>query len=108
MGTNYYAIFDECPDCHRYDELHIGKCSAGWAFMFEGHRGKNIQSFQDWLTFLSKDGVRIRDEYDRPATLEQFKEMVKQKTDGRKVESSGGRECWLDNDGHSFSGYDFS
>lgn len=51
-------------------EIHIGKSSAGWQFLFNYNGGQyytNKQSLLDWL-----DTVEISDEYGRIQTKEEF------------------------------------
>lgn len=49
MGTNYYAKENECKCCGRYDEVHVGKQSYGWAFIF----ANKFPSKQEWVEYLS-------------------------------------------------------
>ena len=80
MGTNYYAMENVCPHCNRGNKLeHIGKSSCGWTFSF--HATYEIRSYKQWIEFLSKDGVKIQDEYGREISLEKFKELVENKKD---------------------------
>ena len=59
MGTNYYARYNICKHCNRFDEIHIGKSSAGWQFSF--HATHEIRSYKDWLNFFKKHKVVIYD-----------------------------------------------
>jgi hypothetical protein len=117
MGTNYY---------HR--------SSAGWTFSFHGT--DKIRSYQGWLKVLEFGGD-IVDEYGNELTLEDFKEMIEAKSSAKlnhardvydprsdynktMEEQHGTNEAlrwnrrigpateWLDEDGHSFSGHEFS
>lgn len=105
MGTNYYLITNECPHCGRSDRQHIGKSSAGWAFMFQG--SEDIRSYADWLRVLPTG--RIEDEYGTAIALEAFKFMVKAKSHLKADAQVYPREgTWLDADGHNFIGHEFS
>lgn len=75
MGTNYYVSTAPCEHCgvSKYDNLHIGKSSAGWAFMLHVYPALGISSFRDWMKILSADKTIIRDEYDNYVS---FSEMV--------------------------------
>ena len=77
MGTNYYARYNVCEHCKRYDQIHIGKASVGWQFTF--HATEEIKSWQDWFIFLFKPDVYIFDEYNEKVTLDNFRELVASK-----------------------------
>jgi len=85
MGTNYYAKFNECKHCGRYNQIHIGKMSMGWEFSFQAHRERDededmpyhpgLKSIEAWREFL-KDKT-IRDGQCRPdLTPDEFWKMV--------------------------------
>jgi len=77
MGTNYYTKINECEHCNRYNEIHLGKSSAGWQFSFQYNGGrfyKNVKEMKEWL----KD-KKIEDEYGSTITHKDFWEMVKDK-----------------------------
>ena len=80
MGTNYYLRTNICEKCGRYDEIHIGKSSMGWPFIFEAHNlqfpddGPRIGSWLDFLEYL-KNG-KIFNEYGEQISLNEFKEIV--------------------------------
>ena len=105
MGTNYYHRTNICPECGRYDEQHIGKSSAGWAFTFQSAQG--IRSYKGWLKVL-EGGGKIYDEYGREVSLEELKALVEAKKGGRNHAVEYPRDNWLDEEGYSFSGYEFS
>lgn len=109
IGTNYYMRYKHCASCNRYKEVHIGKSSAGWQFMF--HSTLDIKNYQDWMTFLSKDDVRIYDEYGKEVSLDSFKRFVKKKQN--KGFKNHAKECpvgdsYVDKEGYSMSPYEFS
>ena len=105
MGTNYYHRTNTCPRCGRYDEQHIGKSSGGWSFSFQGT--DSIRSYSDWLQILEGNG-KIFTEYGEEVTLEDFKELVNYKSGGKNHAKLYPDDSWLDNEGHSFSSYEFS
>lgn len=37
MGTNFHYRTNICGHCDRYQEIHVGKRSAGWSFAFRGY-----------------------------------------------------------------------
>lgn len=49
MGTNFYWRDSPCGTCGRYEEIHVGKRSAGWSFGFRAypHRLMNAEH-PDW------------------------------------------------------------
>ncbi len=113
MGTNYYHRKDDvCPTCGREDEdVHIGKSSGGWTFSFHGT--DDIRSWEQWRAALAYG--RIEDEYGRALTLPEFEELVAAKLGGLRHYDEMEREYpnsmwgeWLDPEGHSFSGGEFS
>lgn len=87
MGTNYYARQNECEKCGQYTELHIGKSSWGWLFLFQyngGEHYKNIEEMKRWLK-----GKSIYDEYGEKETHKEFWEMVEAKqNDPKNVENT--------------------
>ena len=84
MGTNFYWRDNPCQHCERYEEIHVGKRSAGWSFGFRAwpHRpmspahpewgfdpqspfGFPVESRADWRqVFATRPGVLV-DEYGR-------------------------------------------
>lgn len=74
MGTNYY-LRKICEHCGRYDELHIGKSSAGWKFLFQ--KSPLINSIAD-AVFITCFG-NIYDEYGSQITAKEFWDMVLEK-----------------------------
>ena len=123
MGTNYYyQRVEHCSNCLRLEfgpKIHIGKSSGGWSFSFRGHTrpavgcdeepGVEIKSYLGWLDYFSKVAGVIVDECGVPMSTIEFKRMVARKIDGQKhAVDFPGSNNWLDEHGHSFSGYEFS
>lgn len=125
MGTNYYAVTEICPHCGRFDkEIHIGKYSAGWTFSFHGYRDYcapfedlKIETYSQWLDFLTQPSVQIRDEYGTNLALESLKDLIERKRvntlnhtiESRKDYPAYAKDfCWLDPEGHSFSSRDWT
>lgn len=66
MGTNFYARYNACDCCGRYDSLHIGKnFKAVRVYLLDDPDQIKIESFQDWRAFLSQPGVTVWNEYGR-------------------------------------------
>jgi hypothetical protein len=98
MGTNYYAIpkvtditkieMKLCIDKEDFTtlrdlipkEIHIGKSSGGWKFLFNHNGWKYYKDLESLKEFLSLN--KIFDEYDREIAFEEFWEMVESKQDG--------------------------
>ena len=109
MGNNYYARYGLCLHCSRYEEIHIGKSSAGWQFMF--HATEEIKSYKDWLKFLSRKGTKIYDEYNKEVSLEEFKKLIAEKQKpiyDNHAEMYKDMGSYLDDEGYSMSPYEFS
>jgi hypothetical protein len=69
MGTNYYVEEQEpCKCCGRpYEDLHIGKSSAGWCFSLHVIPERNLNDLNDWIDFLKCK--RILNEYGEDVLL---------------------------------------
>lgn len=105
MGTNYYLKVykgKKCDKCGRSDELeelHIGKSSAGWAFLFNPNNNL-FNSFRDWREVLEKNPNSIFSEYGNNVSLFAFYKMIADKKDGKKHETDK-----IDFEGYRISKY---
>jgi len=119
MGTNYYFILPEnkkCPYCGHQelnDEIHIGKSSAGWEFGFHGT--DKIRSYNDWLKFFGQNRYgTIKNEYNQELSISDFRKVVEERTGyqdyGLKNHTTEypSENNWNDDEGYSFSSYEFS
>lgn len=78
MGTNYYTKLNVCPTCKRLEqEVHIGKSSGGWRFMFQYNGGKFYKTIAEMKKWL-KDKT-IEDEYGDIVPFKLFWNMVQSK-----------------------------
>lgn len=79
MGTNFYVESQPpCPTCRReYEQLHIGKSSAGWCFSLRVYPEKGINTLEDWRRIWS--GNTIRDEYGSPVSETEMLEIISQR-----------------------------
>lgn len=112
MGTNYYVEEKEpCLTCHRgYENIHIGKSSAGWQFCFASYAEHGLLSVKAWREYLK--GKPIFDEYGKDHEPEAFWALVESKQDGMNAFTAGARH-WgtsnpldyesLDEDGYRIS-----
>ena len=109
MGTNYYLKYDICECCNRYDEIHIGKSSAGWQFIFRGY-GEDfipvLQTYDQWKDFIKDqlygDTAKIVDEYGKEIGLKEFVEMVKEKQENPKNKIHNFTNNYIDVRGYNF------
>lgn len=107
MGTNYYWIKNPCPTCGHGETLHIGKASCGWAFNFQAHI--DIRSYNDWLKIFEEEKGIIQDEYSQIISVEEFKNIVELKRkESKNYADLYPEDSYKDEDGNSFSEYNFS
>jgi hypothetical protein len=104
MGTNYYLRTQKgkiCDSCNRgdsYEELHIGKSSAGWEFIFNPNSGET-PSFKKWRSLLEKSPDQIYDEYDRKVDLFELYTLILSKSGGEVGDDT------IDSEGYRISKY---
>lgn len=122
MGTNYYARYNACKCCDRFDAVHIGKQSAGWTFLFRGYVNSDetplsIKTFSDWKKFLDSENVEIYDEYNERVSKTEFLARIQSKAPDIKQDSTvdrnlriphHGDDYWIDESGNCFCGTWFS
>lgn len=64
MGTNYYVNQKPCASCGRGSEqIHVGKSSGGWKFLFQRHDILGLNSKVAWEKYLKEHDGSIVDEY---------------------------------------------
>jgi len=123
MGTNYYWRQQTHPGCEacgrkpEYDDLHIGKSSAGWTFSFHADEGRGLTSWRAWKEFLIQGEAEKRgeivDEYDVRLTFEEFRSVVEERSHPRGLRNHAELHghvdrSFLDPEGHSMSPGEFS
>ena len=126
MGTNYYiqmkTTSDERALLHRLkttpERLHLGKSSAGWQFSFQGFKsswdteplldGKIVTSFDDWMDVLDSGKFDIVDEYGDFKSVEEFKNLVASKREGKNHAETFPRDSLVDSGGYSITFNEFS
>lgn len=111
MGMNYYLKSDECPCCGSTKvNLHIGKQSCGWKFLFRAHIYPPVESYKDWLTLINVPGFNVYDEQDEQMVKEGFLESINhvQSSDLKNVEEGYDNRFYLDEDGYNFCTTEFS
>jgi hypothetical protein len=136
MGTNYYWRHNICSDCGRYDELHICKSLISFQGHFAEAEWDNVAklyappalivaSWAGWKDLI-RDGGEVWDEYGHRQVPEDFIARVEatdpvsrrrqydwcvghpEDVPPRRIDRVGPRGEWLDADGFSFYGGDFS
>lgn len=108
MSTNYYLRAPECAGCAApiLPDLHLGKRSAGWAFLHAGNRGGNlecprVEDRADWRQMIADYlalGWVIVDEAGAAQDEAAFAAM----TAGWAGKTQGGEGMWVDEDGFWF------
>jgi len=101
MGCNYFIRYNNCKCCKRYDELHIGKSSFGWDFLF--HETSTIKTYKDWVVLLSQPDTLIVDEYGEEISFNKFIDKVMS-----KIGLQQGRNPRISSDGYRFMEGEFS
>jgi hypothetical protein len=76
MGTNYYVEAEpSCQTCGRgYEQIHIGKSSAGWVFHLHVYPEDGIHDLADWQQRWK--GKTIRDEYGRKVSETEMLDVI--------------------------------
>lgn len=72
-AIDFYQIKDKLNKLERNSNIHLGKRSAGWQFIWDYHRKKfydtNLESIKN---FLENSGGIIEDEYHNKYTIDEF------------------------------------
>lgn len=73
MGTNYYYREkpSKCGLCGHIEEgreIHIGKRSHGWKFLFDRH----CKTHKEWVEFVKINEGRLFDEYDNEISADEL------------------------------------
>lgn len=104
MGTNYYAVKKKPRIVKIYDEIHLGKSSVGWKFVFqEQEQYHNFEEFKDFI--LNNNEWIIKNEYGEEVSPNELLELIKTK----QKENNPDDFTWAKNvGGYRFSDKDFS
>ncbi len=116
MRTNYYLRYDICEKCNRYEELHIGKSSAGWKFLFHSIKKEDLTTdlvtYDQWVDFLKitteNEGAKIFNEYGEEILLENFIKIVEMKQGEKEKDPSKWNLYYVDVRGYNFGSGNFS
>jgi hypothetical protein len=81
VSTNYYAhgLF---LGGDTEEGLHIGQTAGSWRFLYRSWPEHGLTTAKAWYFFLLKNMSSIRDEYDRPYTLDEFRLIADRTEDG--------------------------
>lgn len=86
MGTNYYVhtppCEKACEHCSASEQLHLGKSSGGWRFLFQADEDWPREDAHKLWMERAKSG-EIRDEYGDTVTLDELLALVAAKQGGR-------------------------
>ncbi len=105
MGTNYYAILNQCKYCKRGEKIHLGKSSVGWKFAFYWNDGQYYKTLAELVIFLADK--EIIDEYGEVTPLDEFLMDVQARQSLLSHEAYGSRKIYRVG-GYEFLDYDFS
>ena len=124
MGTNYFIKSDAgsaCACCGHTppsQEVHLGKSSGGWAFLFKGNRdpenGPLVTTEQEWWAELQRRvhaGQFVWDEYGDIISLPELRKVIDSTRQGRphtQLVTAAHSSAWQDEEGNSFMESEFS
>lgn len=103
MGTNYYIKFKD-------ENLHIGKKSKGWNFVWRAYPEYEIFGVKDWQHFIlvNKIESNIHDEYgDNVDIIEFFDKITDIDNNKDHIQETGDESCYYDVYGNIFSTKEF-
>lgn len=107
MSVNYYA-FGPFPGGRRDGGgLHVGQSAAGQRFLFRAHPDQGLTTLADWLAFLHRPGVTLRNEYGRAVTVQEMRETMTATSDAQDLPLRGrspgdGEDRYVTSGGHAF------
>lgn len=77
MSTNFYLHLNACTHCNTSTAvMHIGKRSAGWTFLWRGHKDAGVLSMKDWQEQFKNTSHVIKDEYGLVFSVSEFMSMI--------------------------------
>lgn len=59
-----------------YEEIHVGKSSAGWVFLLHIHPDKNIYSLEDYCNIWYDPNIALYNEYDELISPKQLEHTI--------------------------------
>ena len=116
MGTNYYLEkkIEPIDDpiikqfCLQQEDIqiHVGKSSYGWKFLFQGSKVTSWGQWQLTIACAITQGWKLVDEYGREHTLKGFGEFIECKQEDQHHMSTG-EAYWTDPGGYDFCNTEF-
>lgn len=112
MSTNFYLrkpignVCKHCGNANEYEELHIGKYSHGWRFLFDHNEVDSLRSFKGWQKLLEKHPDKIYDEYGKNRSLYELYRFISKRESGaalKDFEPHADKCEYLDEDEYRFS-----
>jgi hypothetical protein len=108
MGTNYYLRSKKCEHCGSSGtDLHVGKQSGGWKFLWRAHHDMSLQlnTGKDWLMYLLQSKAQLVDEYGQ--TLNKLNFIAEVFAQQKQKSHLGGHENFVDQDNFELCSCDF-
>lgn len=108
MGTNYYAV--KRKPCLYNREVHIGKCSYGYLFLFhENELFHTYGGFIDWLyrNIETEEYVLLNEYEEEISATELIKIIDDKQKDKRCLDNPNNFNNCKNVDGYRFSDKDF-
>lgn len=110
MGTNYYAV--KRKPCLYNREIHIGKSSFGWLFLFkDNNEFHTFPQLKKWLNNNVDTGEYVLfDEYNREIDKDELLDLIEKKQNDEKSKNNPDNfnEYCKNIDGYRFTDRDFS
>ena len=109
MGTNYYAV--KKKPCLYDREIHIGKCSMGWLFLFQDNdQFHTYPQLKKWLEENVDTGEYVLlDEEEQEITTSELLEIIdKKQNDPHDLSNPDNFSNAKNIDGYRFASGDFS
>ncbi|MFG3532857.1 hypothetical protein ACGF8B_40055 [Streptomyces sp. NPDC047917] len=112
MSVNYYAFGPFVGGRPDGEGLHIGQSVAAQRFLFRAHSDQGLTTLGDWLAFIDRPGVTIRNEYGRKVTAREMQETMTASTDRQGAPLRprflhGSEDRYLTSGGHAFCRHEF-
>lgn len=107
MGTNYYLKFKD-------EELHIGKSSNGWKFLWRAYPELEIYTIRDWIHFILVNELEsnLYDEYKDSIDMIEFFEKIannkrREKDFGKEIKEHSKEFIYQDAENNDFTMEEF-
>jgi len=106
MGTNYYLRKGVCEHCNQFtEEIHIGKSSCGWKFLFSTDLGASKEEVFDAML---DSNLPIYNEYGDKVTSSHLINLIISKQEDKSHTKTNPNYYLEDGEGFDFSEREFS